>query len=107
MSLKDLLPPGSFDEITTELKNRGKQAESAPETINGCIMVRCPTCGRKIPYSTDNPFRPFCSERCKLIDLGAWANEERTIPGPEVNEDEDADLLSDPSLPVRNQHKAE
>jgi endogenous inhibitor of DNA gyrase (YacG/DUF329 family) len=32
-------------------------------------------------WSTKNDYRPFCSERCKLIDLGAWASEEHSIPG--------------------------
>jgi len=41
--------------------------------------VKCPTCKREIDWST-SPFRPFCSERCRLIDLGAWFNEERKIP---------------------------
>lgn len=35
----------------------------------------CPRCGEPSVWE-DNPFRPFCSERCKLIDLGAWASEE-------------------------------
>ncbi|WP_367350777.1 DNA gyrase inhibitor YacG [Ottowia sp.] len=39
-------------------------------------VVRCPGCGGPSRYAPDNPFRPFCSERCKLADLGAWANEE-------------------------------
>ena len=39
-------------------------------------MVNCPQCGKNAPFSAANPFRPFCSERCKLIDIGAWANEE-------------------------------
>jgi uncharacterized protein len=43
--------------------------------------VKCPTCGRAIEWSPDNAFRPFCSERCKLIDLGAWLSEQRGIPG--------------------------
>jgi endogenous inhibitor of DNA gyrase (YacG/DUF329 family) len=43
--------------------------------------VKCPTCGRQIAWSQDNPFRPFCSERCRLIDLGAWLSEQRAIPG--------------------------
>ena len=38
----------------------------------------CPRC-RKPSTWTDNPFRPFCSERCKLIDLGAWANEDYKV----------------------------
>jgi uncharacterized protein len=43
--------------------------------------VKCPTCGRKIEWSERSPFRPFCSERCRLIDLGAWLSEQRAIPG--------------------------
>ena len=42
-------------------------------------LVKCPTCERKVEYS-DNEFRPFCSERCKLIDFGAWADEEYALP---------------------------
>lgn len=37
------------------------------------MIVRCPRCGKETPYA-ENPFRPFCSERCKLIDLGNWAS---------------------------------
>lgn len=37
--------------------------------------VRCPQCGGESLWSPDNPSRPFCSKRCKLIDLGAWASE--------------------------------
>ncbi|MCX7978045.1 MAG: DNA gyrase inhibitor YacG [Bdellovibrionaceae bacterium] len=43
-------------------------------------QIKCPQCGRLIFYSPENPFRPFCSERCKLIDLGAWASEDYKIP---------------------------
>ena len=42
--------------------------------------VKCPTCQREIDWS-QSPFRPFCSERCKLIDLGAWLTEKHSIPG--------------------------
>ena len=42
--------------------------------------VKCPTCQREIDWS-QSPFRPFCSERCKLIDLGAWLTEKNVIPG--------------------------
>jgi uncharacterized protein len=45
--------------------------------------VKCPTCGRQIEWSAASPFRPFCSERCKLIDLGAWLTEKHAIPGEE------------------------
>lgn len=37
--------------------------------------VRCPNCGGPSLYAPENPYRPFCSERCKLQDLGAWASE--------------------------------
>ena len=46
--------------------------------------VSCPTCQRPVEWSEASPFRPFCSERCKLIDLGAWVSEQRVIPGEEI-----------------------
>ncbi|WP_091909801.1 DNA gyrase inhibitor YacG [Chitinasiproducens palmae] len=42
-------------------------------------FVNCPTCGKKTEWTTANAFRPFCSERCKQIDLGAWASEQYSI----------------------------
>jgi len=42
--------------------------------------VSCPTCGKEALYHPQNPWRPFCCERCKLIDLGVWANEGYRIP---------------------------
>jgi len=42
-------------------------------------LVKCPTCKREIDWNA-SPFRPFCSERCRLIDLGAWLSEKRAIP---------------------------
>jgi uncharacterized protein len=41
----------------------------------------CPTCRREIPWSEESPHRPFCSERCRLIDLGAWLDQRHAIPG--------------------------
>ncbi len=49
--------------------------------------VICPTCNRSTEYSPENKWRPFCSERCKLIDLGEWAAEKHAIPA-ENNDDE-------------------
>ena len=40
----------------------------------------CPNCGNTAEWK-ENPDRPFCSERCKLIDFGRWANEEYSVPG--------------------------
>jgi|GEM_PF-41871 len=50
--------------------------------------VRCPTCGGPSRYGPDNRWRPFCSERCKLQDLGAWASERFRV---EVREPDGAD----------------
>ncbi len=42
--------------------------------------VKCPTCGKPVEWRADNPYRPFCSQRCKQIDLGAWASESYRVP---------------------------
>jgi len=42
--------------------------------------VSCPQCGKSVKWDSANPWRPFCSERCKMIDLGAWATESYRIP---------------------------
>lgn len=44
--------------------------------------MKCPKCGKPTEWK-DNPTRPFCSERCKLLDFGAWANEEYAVPAEE------------------------
>jgi endogenous inhibitor of DNA gyrase (YacG/DUF329 family) len=54
--------------------------------------VRCPTCRRELEWNEEFPWRPFCSERCKLVDLGAWFAEERAItsePGNGLEKAED------------------
>lgn len=43
-------------------------------------IVRCPQCGKNSEYSPRNSFRPFCSERCRLIDLGEWAEGNYKVP---------------------------
>jgi hypothetical protein len=45
---------------------------------------RCPSCGRQYPANEANPHRPFCSERCQLIDLGDWLTEKHRIKGEEL-----------------------
>ena len=56
-------------------------------------LVKCPQCGREVEF-TGNEHRPFCSERCKLLDFGAWADEEYTLP-TETSDlaDEDIDQI--------------
>ncbi|MFZ3323044.1 MAG: DNA gyrase inhibitor YacG [Usitatibacter sp.] len=59
-------------------------------------VVACPGCGKPAPLAPSNPWRPFCSERCRLSDLGAWASESYRVPakpaegegGPEGGEPE-------------------
>ena len=57
--------------------------------------VRCPQCGGESLWSPENKFRPFCSERCKLIDLGAWASESYRVPVQE----ESAAPIAEPHKP--------
>ena len=45
------------------------------------VKLACPTCQKDVFWNEDFPDRPFCSERCKLIDLGEWANESHKIEG--------------------------
>ena len=47
--------------------------------------MKCPICKKEVGFG--DPFLPFCSERCKLIDLGNWASEKYVIPGPPVSQD--------------------
>jgi len=49
--------------------------------------MRCPICHRDVPRA-GNPFRPFCSERCKLIDLDHWLSERYRITGPAESQDQ-------------------
>jgi uncharacterized protein len=52
-------------------------------------LVRCPACGGPAVYGSTNPWRPFCSERCRGHDLGAWASEDYRMPAaPPPEQDE-------------------
>ena len=53
----------------------------------GIKQVNCPTCQKIVAWREDNPFRPFCSRQCQLIDFGDWASERNTIPVEEGPED--------------------
>jgi uncharacterized protein len=64
------LAAGQFSETT----NRGSLQ---------IIFMKCPICGKKIIWQ-ENPFRPFCSERCKIIDLGKWVSGEYSLRGEDV-----------------------
>lgn len=57
-------------------------------------VVKCPTCGTEVKWLPESKFRPFCSERCKLIDLGAWAENDYSI----VDKQSDDLMSEDPKL---------
>ncbi|HEX9398013.1 MAG TPA: DNA gyrase inhibitor YacG [Burkholderiales bacterium] len=50
--------------------------------------VACPRCGRPAEFGPQNKWRPFCSERCRMIDLGQWASESYRVATPESPDDE-------------------
>jgi endogenous inhibitor of DNA gyrase (YacG/DUF329 family) len=50
-------------------------------------IIKCPTCRRDVEWSSASPYRPFCSDRCRLIDLGAWLTEQHKIPDEGAAED--------------------
>lgn len=52
------------------------------------LTVKCPTCRKETAWE-NNPHRPFCSDRCQFIDLGAWVEERYKIPGGEIDTDVD------------------
>lgn len=51
--------------------------------------IPCPNCGKQASAGKANPWRPFCSRRCKLIDLGEWLAEEHRIPDETIPTEED------------------
>jgi hypothetical protein len=55
------------------------------------LSVNCPTCGKKVEWTKAFQWKPFCSERCKLIDLGDWAEGNNRIPGKPETPDLDTE----------------
>jgi len=74
-------------------------------------QVKCPTCGKPSSFSPENKFRPFCSERCQTLDLGAWAEEKFAIPSEDseistVNKNQESDDLDhDPASHPPPKHR--
>lgn len=65
-------------------------------------LVKCPACGKAVAWDTGNRFRPFCSERCKQIDLGAWASEAYRVPSAPPDSEDIAE--SSPSSAPDHRH---
>ncbi len=57
------------------------------------LKLNCPTCKKVVLWNDDFPYRPFCSDRCRLIDLGEWASENHKIAGDslDINSKEKSD----------------
>jgi hypothetical protein len=51
--------------------------------------VECPHCGKPVPWTDESKWKPFCSERCRLIDLGDWLSDKHAIPAEESLPDQD------------------
>ncbi|MDY7116747.1 DNA gyrase inhibitor YacG [Halomonas sp. SSL-5] len=61
---------------------------------NRPLEVACPQCRKNVQWREDNPYRPFCSKRCRLIDLGAWADGSHRIAGePAMDETEIDEMI--------------
>lgn len=60
-------------------------------------IIKCPNCGKPTEYE-GNEFRPFCTERCKMLDLGAWIDEEYAIPAESAELSEEDIVLLEQAL---------
>ncbi|MFC6441002.1 DNA gyrase inhibitor YacG [Bowmanella sp. JS7-9] len=63
------------------------------------LTVQCPQCKKAVEWSAQSPFRPFCSKRCQLIDLGEWAAEEKAIP---CGANQDAETSELPNIDIED-----
>ncbi len=75
------------------------------------MKVKCPTCKKEVEFTAENKYRPFCSERCSTLDLGAWADEQYRVPVEsqseqeknDVNENSDAENASSQDFPSKDE----
>lgn len=58
------------------------------------LVVKCPTCKSAVEWTKASLFRPFCSERCRLIDLGAWGSEQYSVPVSGLPDQSDAESFN-------------
>ncbi len=68
------------------------------------MEVKCPHCGKAAQFTPENKYRPFCSQRCAVLDLGAWADEKYKVPdsaeeSDSVNENSDDDSTPNTNFP--------
>jgi endogenous inhibitor of DNA gyrase (YacG/DUF329 family) len=67
-------------------------------------LIDCPQCGKPTPYSSANPDRPFCSKRCRMIDLGEWASEGYQIPAEPQPDEFSSQMLDDETGVAQTRH---
>jgi endogenous inhibitor of DNA gyrase (YacG/DUF329 family) len=67
-------------------------------------MVKCPQCGQPAVYAESNKWRPFCSQRCRLIDLGEWASEGYQIPAEPQPDEFSSGMLDDETGVAQTRH---
>lgn len=72
--------------------------------MNKPLEVNCPTCSKVVQWIESSEFRPFCSDRCKQIDLGAWADESYAIPSEAKDEWEVAEQQAQLEQTSRHNH---
>jgi len=61
-------------------------------------LVECPACGRRTEFSPRNAWRPFCSQRCKMVDFGAWATERYVVAADPPEDGQDAQTADPPDV---------
>jgi hypothetical protein len=76
------------------LRRCAQAIDLAVSCVIGEVM-RCPICKKPIEATPANRYRPFCSERCRMVDLGTWAGEDYRVPGATVEDREHPDDLKD------------
>lgn len=59
--------------------------ESTQHSDATTVTLACPTCKKTVLWNNEFPYRPFCSDRCRLIDLGEWASESHRIAGDNLD----------------------
>ena len=60
-------------------------------------VVKCPTCNQPVPWTEASIYRPFCSERCRTIDLGAWASDRYVVAGPSSDDADETPTSETPA----------
>ena len=80
--------PGRPKDEQRRAQHESKPVNTAPvPEVRPPIEVRCPGCGEPALYAASNPYRPFCSARCKNHDFGAWASEAYRVAAPPTSAD--------------------